>query len=73
MTKLTRYLALQGLMASPASGLPDLTQGWPLKQTLERAHRFAGQICRLRGAMPDACDSYRPYVADWRPAEARQA
>lgn len=73
MTTLTRYLALQGLMASPASGLPGLTQDWPMKQTLERAHRFAGQVCRLRGAIPDTGDFCWPYVAEWRLAEARQA
>lgn len=53
--------------------LLGLTQGWPMEQTLERAHRFAGQICRLRGAIPDTGDFYRPYVAEWHLAEARQA
>jgi fructokinase len=43
-----------------------LTQNWPVEQTLERAHRFAGEVCRLRGAIPDSEDFYRPFIADWQ-------
>lgn len=43
-----------------------LTQGWPVGQTLERAHRFAGEVCRLRGAIPDSADFYRPFIAAWQ-------
>lgn len=46
--------------------LLGLTQDWPLEQTLTRAHRFAGQICRLRGAIPDSADFYRPFIEEWR-------
>lgn len=52
--------------------LLGLTQGWPMEQTIERAHRFAGQICRLRGAIPDTGDFYRPYVAEWHLAGAQK-
>ncbi len=46
--------------------LLGLTQDWPVEQTLERAHRFAGAICSLRGAIPDNDDFYRPFVTEWR-------
>jgi fructokinase len=46
--------------------LLGLTQGWPLEQSLERAHRFAGEICRLRGAIPESDDFYRPFIAEWQ-------
>jgi fructokinase len=46
--------------------LLGLTQGWPVEQTLERAHCFAGEICRLRGAIPDNEDFYRPFITAWR-------
>lgn len=42
-----------------------MTQDWPIGQTLERAHRFAGEICRQRGAVPDSDDFYQPFIADW--------
>lgn len=45
--------------------LLGLTQGWPVAQTLERAHRFAGEICRLRGAIPDSADFYLPFIEEW--------
>lgn len=45
--------------------LLGLTQGWPLDQTLARAHRFAGEICRLRGAIPESDAFYRPFIAEW--------
>ncbi len=46
--------------------LLGMTQGWPMDRTLQRAHRFAGEICRLRGAIPDSADFYRPFLAEWR-------
>lgn len=46
--------------------LLGLTQGWPARQTLERAHRFAGEICRLRGAIPESAAFYQPFVEEWR-------
>jgi fructokinase len=46
--------------------LLGLTQGWPAELTLERAHQFAGEICRLRGAIPDSNDFYQPFVAAWQ-------
>jgi fructokinase len=49
-----------------AAFLLGLSQGWPVEQTLARAHRFAGEICRLRGAIPDSDDFYRPFVSEWR-------
>jgi fructokinase len=49
--------------------LLGLTQGWPVEQSLERAHRFAGEICRLRGAIPDSDDFYQPFVREWDLAE----
>ncbi len=36
--------------------------GWPSKQTLETASRFAGDICTIAGAVPDAHDFYEPYL-----------
>jgi fructokinase len=41
------------------------TQGWPTALTLDRAHQFAGQICRVRGAIPDSADFYRPFIKAW--------
>jgi fructokinase len=46
--------------------LLGLTQGWPVGQNLERAHRFAGEICRLRGAIPDSDDFYQPFITEWQ-------
>lgn len=40
-------------------------QGWPEAQTLARAHRFAGEICRQRGAIPESDAFYRPFIAEW--------
>lgn len=39
---------------------------WPIEQTLDRAHRFAGEICRLRGAIPDNDDFYLPFIMEWQ-------
>lgn len=50
--------------------LLGLAWGWPARETLERAHRFAGAVCRLRGAVPDNGREsdlfYRPFLAEWR-------
>ncbi|OYY80227.1 MAG: hypothetical protein B7Y33_04050 [Hydrogenophilales bacterium 16-62-9] len=46
--------------------LLGLIQGWPAEQTLDRAHHFAGEICRLRGAIPDSDDFYRPFITAWQ-------
>lgn len=67
--------------SNPVSGLVDsvgagdgfsavmllgINLGWPLQQALERAHRFAGEICRIRGATPDSDDFYQPFIKEWR-------
>jgi fructokinase len=39
---------------------------WPAELSLQRAHRFAGEICRIRGAVPDNDDFYRPFIAEWQ-------
>lgn len=46
--------------------LLGLIQDWPIELTLDRAHRFAGEICRLRGAIPENPDFYQPFIAEWR-------
>ena len=46
--------------------LLGMTQGWMVEETLDRAHRFAGEICRLRGAIPDSDDFYQPFITEWR-------
>ncbi|OGT05354.1 MAG: hypothetical protein A2143_10500 [Gallionellales bacterium RBG_16_57_15] len=53
--------------------LLGLTQNWPVEQTLERAHRFAGEVCRLRGAIPDSDDFYQPFIAEWQLARENAA
>jgi len=64
---------LSGLVDSVGAGdgfaavfLLGLTRGWPLEQTLQRAHQFAGEICRLRGAIPEHDDFYQPFIAAWQ-------
>lgn len=49
--------------------LLGLHLGWPPQRTLDRAHRFAGAVCGLRGATPERADFYEPFIADWRLAE----
>jgi len=41
-------------------------QGWPIEQTLARAHAFAAAICTLRGAIPEQADFYEPFLSGWR-------
>jgi fructokinase len=38
---------------------------WDLTVTLQRAHRFAGAICQIRGAIPDHDDFYKPFTEEW--------
>lgn len=64
---------LEGLVDSVGAGdgfaavfLLGLIEGWPAEQCLDRAHRFAGAICRLRGAVPESADFYRPFVREWQ-------
>lgn len=45
--------------------LLGLILNWPIEQTLERAHAFAGKICGLRGAIPDSLGFYHPFIAEW--------
>jgi fructokinase len=40
-------------------------RGWDLTVTLQRAHRFAGAICQIRGAIPDNDDFYKPFTEEW--------
>jgi fructokinase len=49
--------------------LIGLMQDWPVQQTLDRAHRFAGEICRIRGAVPDSAAFYQPFIAQWQLAQ----
>lgn len=64
---------LSGLVDSVGAGdgfsavlLLGINLGWPLEQTLERAHRFAGEICRIPGAIPDSDDFYQPFITEWQ-------
>jgi fructokinase len=41
-------------------------RGWPLAQTLARAHEFAAAICTIRGAAPAHADFYQPFLQAWR-------
>lgn len=41
-------------------------QGWPVEQTLARAHEFAAAICTIRGAVPEHADFYEPFLSAWR-------
>lgn len=39
--------------------------GWAPAVILRRAHRFAGEICRIRGAIPGSDDFYQPFIREW--------
>ncbi|MDN5836126.1 MAG: PfkB family carbohydrate kinase [Nitrosospira sp.] len=41
--------------------------GWTVPVTLQRAHRFAGAICQIRGAIPEHDDFYKPFLDEWFP------
>lgn len=41
-------------------------QGWPVEQTLARAHEFAAAICTIRGAAPEHTDFYEPFLRAWQ-------
>lgn len=49
--------------------LLGLMLNWPVQLTIDRAHRFAAQVCNLRGAIPESLDFYDPFIMDWRIAE----
>jgi fructokinase len=42
-----------------------LLNGWAIPVTLQRAHRFAGAICGIRGAIPEHNDFYKPFIDEW--------
>ena len=48
-----------------------LLHGWAVPITLQRAHNFAGAICRIRGGLPESNDFYEPFINDWlmKPSE----
>ncbi|MEW6120042.1 MAG: PfkB family carbohydrate kinase [Pseudomonadota bacterium] len=71
---------VDGLIDSVGAGdgfaavcLMGLVLGWPADQTLVRAHRFAGAICQLRGAVPECADFYQPFIRSWRLAGGASA
>jgi fructokinase len=39
--------------------------GWPMGLTLRRATEFAGELCRIRGAIPEGPELYRLYLQRW--------
>lgn len=41
-------------------------RGWPVEQTLARAHEFAAAICTIRGAAPEQADFYEPFLRAWQ-------
>jgi fructokinase len=53
--------------------LLGLLLGWPVNLTLDRAHRFAGSICQLRGAVPESADHYRAYLRAWQLSDGEPA
>lgn len=46
--------------------------GWPIAQTLERAHEFAAAICGIRGAIPQDKEFYTAFQHNWNRVEATQ-
>ncbi len=46
--------------------LLGLLLDWPVRLRLQRAHHFAGEICRLRGALPGNDEFYQPFIAEWQ-------
>jgi fructokinase len=46
--------------------LLGLALGWSIELMLNRAHRFAAEICTLRGAVPDNDGFYREFIDAWR-------
>lgn len=42
-----------------------LLSGWDMPTTLNRAHRFAGAICGVRGAAPQDVAFYTPFIKKW--------
>lgn len=50
-----------------------LALNWPLALALERAQRFAGAVCGVRGAIPESHDFYQPFIKDWQLKQERTA
>ncbi|MES1999491.1 MAG: hypothetical protein V4446_09270 [Pseudomonadota bacterium] len=69
----TALVMLSAGDAFAAVFLPELTQGWPVEKTLERAHCVAGKISCVRGTIPDNGDFYRPFITAWHSAEGQTA
>lgn len=42
-----------------------LLHHWTIMVALQRAHRFAAAICRIRGAIPEHSDFYKPFLEEW--------
>jgi len=38
---------------------------WPVDKTLDRANDFAAAICKIRGAIPERADFYKPFIREW--------
>jgi fructokinase len=45
--------------------LTGLNQGWPMRQTLERAQHFASAVVGQRGATVHQADFFRPFISAW--------
>jgi fructokinase len=45
-----------------------LLHRWEVPLTLKRAHRFAGAVCGIQGAIPDHPHFYSPFIGEWFPA-----
>ena len=46
-----------------------LLREWKIPLTLRRAHRFAGAICQIRGAIPEDAGFYKPFLDEWLTAD----
>lgn len=46
--------------------LLGLMLDWPIQQTMNRAHHFARDICRIHGAVPDSDAFYQPFISQWQ-------
>jgi len=49
-----------------AAFILGMLHGWPISLTLERASRFAGAICGIRGAVPENHSFYLPFLDAWK-------
>ena len=50
-----------------AVAILGLLYGWKPMQILERASRFAAEICSIQGATTTDLDLYRKHLEEWRP------